>query len=349
MGVNIVKYGNQTLIDLTDTTAVASDVAQGKYFYGKDGVKTLGTATGGGGISPTARDLLDYILEHATYTEPNMQEYIDALYIALGGSFTYYTVTNTLSHVTNSNVATQVREELSYTATLTADTDYTIGSVTITMGNVDITSTAYDSATSTITIANVTGDIVITASADISWDVKWDYTMGLPNNNGFTLTNNGGTISLANNGLSVATTNSSSSNVIYKYESLGGLKQEVISELVFEITAFSSQSGSGVRNYASLGGTGATAKKCAELALSQNGIQYLGSASGWSTLSATPLELNTEYTVSIDQTDGNADIYLNGTLVGSITSFREAVGNPQFSVYRGVSALLKSYKLKIIE
>ncbi len=49
MGVNIVKYGNQTLIDLTDTTAVASDVAQGKYFYGKDGVKTLGTATGGGG------------------------------------------------------------------------------------------------------------------------------------------------------------------------------------------------------------------------------------------------------------------------------------------------------------
>ena len=49
MGVNIVKYGNQTLIDLTDTTAVASDVAQGKYFYGKDGVKTEGTATGGGG------------------------------------------------------------------------------------------------------------------------------------------------------------------------------------------------------------------------------------------------------------------------------------------------------------
>lgn len=48
MGVNIVKYGNQTLIDLTDTTAVASDVAQGKYFYGKDGVKTEGTSSGGG-------------------------------------------------------------------------------------------------------------------------------------------------------------------------------------------------------------------------------------------------------------------------------------------------------------
>ena len=33
------------LIDLTDTTAVASDVAQGKYFYGADGIKIEGTAS----------------------------------------------------------------------------------------------------------------------------------------------------------------------------------------------------------------------------------------------------------------------------------------------------------------
>lgn len=42
----VVYYGN-TLIDLTDTTAVASDVASGKYFYGKDGVRTQGTNSGG--------------------------------------------------------------------------------------------------------------------------------------------------------------------------------------------------------------------------------------------------------------------------------------------------------------
>ena len=32
------------LIDLTDTTAVAADVAAGKYFYGADGIKYIGTA-----------------------------------------------------------------------------------------------------------------------------------------------------------------------------------------------------------------------------------------------------------------------------------------------------------------
>lgn len=49
MAVNIVKYRNNTLIDLTDTTAVESDVASGKKFHKRDGTLATGTASGGGG------------------------------------------------------------------------------------------------------------------------------------------------------------------------------------------------------------------------------------------------------------------------------------------------------------
>lgn len=74
-----------------------------------------------------------------------------------------YTVTNTLTNVTNSNNATKVNAGEAYSATLTADTGYTLGTVEVTMGGTDITSTAYDAGT--ITIASVTGNIVITATA----------------------------------------------------------------------------------------------------------------------------------------------------------------------------------------
>lgn len=42
--------GTASFTDISDTTAVAADVAQGKYFYDSAGVRTEGTASGGGGI-----------------------------------------------------------------------------------------------------------------------------------------------------------------------------------------------------------------------------------------------------------------------------------------------------------
>lgn len=73
-----------------------------------------------------------------------------------------HTITNTLTHVSNSNTDTQVEDQGSYTATLIADVDYTIQTVTITMGGVDVSSYY---ANGIITIPNVTGDVVITAVA----------------------------------------------------------------------------------------------------------------------------------------------------------------------------------------
>lgn len=39
--------GTASFVDVTDTTAAASDVASGKYFYTASGVRTQGTASGG--------------------------------------------------------------------------------------------------------------------------------------------------------------------------------------------------------------------------------------------------------------------------------------------------------------
>lgn len=55
--VNLPKTGGgtATFTDVTDTTAAASDVASGKYFYTASGVRTQGTASGGGGSSMNAQ------------------------------------------------------------------------------------------------------------------------------------------------------------------------------------------------------------------------------------------------------------------------------------------------------
>ena len=45
MAINKVIYGGTVLMDITDTTATAADVADGKYFYGKDGIKIQGSST----------------------------------------------------------------------------------------------------------------------------------------------------------------------------------------------------------------------------------------------------------------------------------------------------------------
>lgn len=59
MAINKVVYGETPIIDLTDTTAEASDVALGEVFYNNAGVRTLGTGNYMDKASnPTANDIL---------------------------------------------------------------------------------------------------------------------------------------------------------------------------------------------------------------------------------------------------------------------------------------------------
>lgn len=77
----------------------------------------------------------------------------------------YHSITNTLTNVTTSNDAAAAEDGTTYSAAITAADGYTMSSVTVTMGGVDITSTAYTASSGAISIASVTGDVVITAVA----------------------------------------------------------------------------------------------------------------------------------------------------------------------------------------
>lgn len=51
--VNKVEFGNTTVMDISDTTAVESDVASGKYFYKANGEKVSGSASAPTSITPS--------------------------------------------------------------------------------------------------------------------------------------------------------------------------------------------------------------------------------------------------------------------------------------------------------
>lgn len=73
------------------------------------------------------------------------------------------TITSALTHCTTSNSATTVDKGMGYTATITPESGYAMQVLTVIMGGTDITSSAVSG--STISIASVTGNVVITAVA----------------------------------------------------------------------------------------------------------------------------------------------------------------------------------------
>lgn len=91
----------------------------------------------------------------------------DGTYVEIGtlvlDNKVYYSVTSNLTNCTSSNSETKVVGGAIYDAAITADSGYIVSSIVVTMGGVDITSSAVSG--STITISDITGNIVITAVA----------------------------------------------------------------------------------------------------------------------------------------------------------------------------------------
>lgn len=78
---------------------------------------------------------------------------------------TKYSITNNLSHARNSNTATSIEKNSPYNATITANSNYRLKKVTVTMYGTDITDSVYSGGN--ITIDRVIGDIVITVTTEL--------------------------------------------------------------------------------------------------------------------------------------------------------------------------------------
>ena len=119
---------------------------------------TLGTVTVTmGGVDITSSAYSNGVISIAAVT--------GNIVITASAAANTYTVSNTLSHCANSNSAVSATHGSSYSGTVTADSGYTLSSVTVTMGGVNVTSSAYNSSTGVISIASVTGNIAIVCSA----------------------------------------------------------------------------------------------------------------------------------------------------------------------------------------
>ena len=104
---------------------------------------------------------------------------LSTIIIESSPSINNYSIINNLSNVTTNNVSGSILEGSSYTATITANSGYTINTIKVTMGGVDITSSAVSG--NTINISEVTGNIVITASASQTQANTYTITNNLTN------------------------------------------------------------------------------------------------------------------------------------------------------------------------
>lgn len=100
--------GTASFTDVTDTTATASDVASGKYFYTANGTRTAGTSSGGGSLSydtktATASNYPTSLNFTSMKGEPKFFAVRLNASVSSSGSTTYYYIVDVISNGTDTH------------------------------------------------------------------------------------------------------------------------------------------------------------------------------------------------------------------------------------------------------
>jgi len=120
-------------------------------------------STGGFSLQTTKNGKGQITLEITGHVSINAQKDVPMVFYSMDGEITTYSVKQNLVHTTSDFDGAAVEANAELEVQLTAEDDYTLGTVIVIMGGEDISSTAYDDTTDKVTIAHVTGDVTITA------------------------------------------------------------------------------------------------------------------------------------------------------------------------------------------
>lgn len=171
--ININYYKEETGETITLSSISATFNQGSNKIYNTDSLDTLKnyltvTATYSDNSTKTVTDYalsgtLSVGVSTITVTYSNKTTTFNVTVSEVETPVTTYTITNNLTNVVTNNSSASVTEGNSYVATLTANSGYTLDNVTVTMAGTDITSSCYSNGS--INISNVTGNIIITASA----------------------------------------------------------------------------------------------------------------------------------------------------------------------------------------
>ena len=128
------------------------------------------------GLTQEAKVALLACFANVAWINDQGQTYYDNLEAALyeEEQVTRYAIANTLTHCATSNHASSVIENMTYATLITAESDYAVTYVQVTMDGVDITSTVYNEDTGAINISSVIGDVTITAFGYSLWHMDTD-------------------------------------------------------------------------------------------------------------------------------------------------------------------------------
>ena len=123
-------------------------------------------STGGFSLQTTKNGKGQIALELTGHVSINDQETMPMVFYSMDPEdVTAWTVSQILTHVSSSFTDSAIANQGEFEAELTADEDYTIANVVVLMGSEDVTSSAYDDTTNTISISSVTGNLQIIATA----------------------------------------------------------------------------------------------------------------------------------------------------------------------------------------